>query len=144
MPPQTKKKVLYLHERDGKLFVRVPYRDGKGIRRSKEQRVENEREAIKAITQIRHQLGEAGPSVFDGERMTFDERLAEYKRAYPNKLKWYIDPIEKYFAGRKIRSITYGDCIRFKTSREAVKKEVRTKGTEGEVIIEKIDRKPAT
>jgi integrase len=122
MAPRTKKKVLYLHERDGVLYVRVPYCNSAGVRRSKEKRVENEREAIKIISEIRHQLGEAGPGVFDGERMTFDELLAEYRRAHPDKHRWYLDPIEKYFGQRRIRTITYGDLKRFKTEREGIKK----------------------
>ena len=127
-----KKKMLYLHERHGRLYVRVPYRKADGRWTTKEQRVYSEREAMDAIASIKHQLGEGGPATFDGERMTFADLLAEYRRTHPNKHRWYLDPMERYFGSRRIRSITYGDLKRFKQAREEIKK------ANGE------DRKPAT
>ncbi len=114
--------MLYLHERDGQLYVRVPYRRSDGRWATKEKRVHNEREAMDAISSIKHQLGEGGPSVFNSEKMTFADLLAEYRRTHQDKPRWYLEPLDQYFGGRRIRSITYGDLKRFKQSREAVTK----------------------
>jgi integrase len=121
MSSQTKR-IPNFSEIDGKLYVRVNYQDAGGKWRSKTKRVTSQREGLKLIAQLKHQLSESGPGVFDGERMTFDELLAEYRRAHPDKHRWYLDPIEKYSGQRRIRTITYGDLKRFKTEREGIKK----------------------
>lgn len=126
-----KSKIPYLHERHGRLYVRIQYRKPDGRMTSKERAVANEREALTAIAEIKHQLGEGGPAVFEGERMTFAELVDEYRRTH-DKPRWYLDPLEQYFGQRRIRTITYGDLKRFKQAREAVK---RANGH---------DRKPAT
>ena len=126
-----KSKIPYLHERHGKFYVRIQYRKPDGRMTSKERAVANEREALTAIAEIKHQLGEGGPAVFEGERMTFTDLLEEYRRTH-DKPRWYLDPLGEYFGHRRIRTITYGDLKRFKSAREEVK---RADGR---------DRKPAT
>lgn len=108
-------------EINGKLYVRVNYRNADGKWRSKTQRVSSQREGLNLIAKLKHELHETGSAAFDGEKMMFEELLAEYKRAHPNKPKWYLEPIEQFFKGRRIRKITYGDCAGFKASREKIK-----------------------
>lgn len=127
-----KNRIPYLHERHGRLYVRIQYRRPDGRMAAKERTVANEREALTAIAEIKAQLGEGGPGVFDGERMTFAELLTEYRRAHPDKPRWYLDPLAEYFGQKRIRAITYGDLKRFKQSREEIKR------------ADGLDRKPAT
>jgi integrase len=120
MNKRAAKKIPYLHERDGSLYVRVPYRSGRKWR-SKERRVESRDEALSAIQEIKVELGMFGPSAFDGERMTFDQLFEEYARAYPGSRPGSSnrDIFTEYFSGRRLRSITYADCKRFKAARQA-------------------------
>ena len=55
---------------------------------------------------------------------------------------WYAEPLEEFFGKRKIKSITYGDLVEFRSAREAVKRVApdpadRTKKIE-------VDRKTST
>lgn len=139
-----KKRIPYTYEKDGKLRVRVPYRSREGKWRCKEKVVDNQAGAIATIAEIKKQLGLAGPSAFEGEKMTVGELCAEYKKAYPNKPRWYIQPILDYFGeSRRIRTITFGDMREFKAARQAVRKEIWRRTKEGRVL-EVSDRRPAT
>src|SRR5262245_22283184 len=97
-------------EIDGKLYVRVYYRAADGKWKSKTKRVSSQREGLKLIAKLKAELNDAGSAAFDGDKMLFDELLAEYKRAHPDKSPWYLDPIGEFFKGRRIRTITYADC----------------------------------
>ncbi len=108
----------YLHERDGALYVRVTYRIN-GQKRSKERRVRNAREAAQVAARLRHELGLMGPETLDAERMRFEDLLAAFTAARHSLPSWYLAPLE-YFAGRRLRSITYGDLVRFRQHRAAI------------------------
>ena len=98
----------YVHEKDGAAYVRVPYQDTDGKWRSKEKKLgadASPADAITLIAQIKAKLG-CNPNAIEGERMTFDELLREYQRAYPTVPQWYLQPLDS-FKGRKIRSLTY-------------------------------------
>lgn len=109
----------------GKPYVRIVYHDSAGKQREKTKRVNTVAEAISAIEQIRQELGNHGPGAFDGDKMTFDELVREYKKG-KSIPKWYEDPLVDHFGPRRIKSITYGDIQQFKAAREAVPR----KGTE--------------
>lgn len=111
-----------VHLKAGKPYVRVPYQDAAGKWKSVERRVHTPEEAFKKAAELRKQLGLAGPGAFDGERMTFDQLLEEYKRAHPEKPDWYTKPLADFFGKRRIRAITYGLCREFKAAREAIPK----------------------
>src|SRR5262245_60311192 len=118
----SKGRIRYLVPRKGKLYIKVPIgRYPDGTPRHKEKRVYSEAEAMQEIARILKEFGESGPGAFVGERMTFDELISQYKRTYPNRHDWYIEPLEKFFGTRKIRTITHADCLRFKAHREAIK-----------------------
>lgn len=116
----NKRKIPYLHERDGRLFVRIPYRAGAKWK-TKERRVANIDEALRAIQEIKEELGRLGPEAFDGDKMSFDRLLHQYKLAHPDKPAWYLDPLAEYFGARLIRTITYGDLKQFRLAREKIK-----------------------
>lgn len=116
----------------GKAYVRIVYHDAAGKQKEKHKRVNTVAEAISAIEQIRQDIGDRGPGAFDGDKMTFDDLVKEYRKG-KNIPRWYADPLIDHFGPRRIKTITYGDIQQFKTQREGIPK----KGTEGR-------RSPAT
>jgi integrase len=127
-----------VHLKAGKPYVRVSYQDALGKWKSVERRVRTPEEAIKKAAAMRKQLGLSGPGAFAGERMTFAELLDEYKRAHPNRPKWYTQPLADFFGARRIRAITFAQCQDFKRAREAVGKRRQRDSAPVEM------RKPAT
>lgn len=117
----------YVHERDGGLYVRIPFKDpATGKHKAKEKKLSADAtpdQAIGVIASIQSQF-QVNPAAFDGERMTFDDLLREYVKAHPKTKVWYLRPLDA-FKGRKIRSLTYADCARFRTLREQTPRTVR-------------------
>lgn len=132
MPTKKKRQIPYVHERDDRMFVRIPYRVGDKWK-TKERRVTTVDEAMRVIHDLKEDLGRLGPEAFDGDKMSFDKLLHQYKLAHPDKPRWYLDPLADYFGKRLIRSITYGDLRQFRAAREKIKS-----------ARDGADRKPAT
>ncbi|MDQ3012862.1 MAG: site-specific integrase [Acidobacteriota bacterium] len=133
----------YVHQKDERIYVRVPYQDAYRKWKSKEKLLAMDAtpdDAILAIAKIKNVL-EMNPAAFDSDRMTFDELLTQYKRAYPKLPKWYEEPLS-FFFGRKIRSLTYADVKRFKEVRDKVTRAIPDPDDKGKKI--EIERKPAT
>ncbi len=116
-----------VHERDGALYVRIPYKDpATGKPRSKEKKLPADvtpEDAIAVIAELKARYY-SNPAALSGERMLFDELLAEYLKAHPKTPRWYSEPL-RFFAGRKIVTLTYADCFRFKTLREQAPRVIR-------------------
>jgi len=98
--------------------------------------------AIATIARLKRELGLRGPDAFDGERMTFNDLLDQFVIDNPKMPEWYISPLREYFANRRIITIAYADLKRFKSAREAVKREVRDPDDPDKKI--EVVRKPAT
>src|SRR5215510_6822484 len=119
---KRKRGIRYTAEIGGNLYVRCPVgRLPNGKTDYYYERVANADEALQVIARIRQQYGEYGTGAAVGRRMMFTELIAQYRRIYPDKPDWYIEPLEKFFGTRKITSITHADCLQFKAAREAVK-----------------------
>lgn len=113
----------YVHEKNGRLYVRVNYPVGGGKWRSKERALSDDarpEDAITIVAELKAKLSQSSGQI-DGDRLSFDQLLTEYRRAHPAVRDWYIDPLA-FFAGRKLKSLTYADCKRFRESREAIKR----------------------
>jgi integrase len=132
----------HVHERDGRAYVRIHFQDAGGKWKSVERRVETVEEAIAKIAKLKRELGLRGPGAFDGERMTFNDLLDQFVIDNPKMPEWYISPLRNYFANRRIITIAYADLKRFKSAREAVKREVRDPADPDKKI--EVVRKPAT
>lgn len=117
---------------DGRTYVRIDYRNVDGKWRSKTRRVDTVEEAVRAMSQIRLELGLSDPSALDGEALTFDQLLIVYARRHPHVARHYLDLLRRSFGRKRIRAITYSDLKRFKAERETVR---RADGS---------NRKPAT
>lgn len=122
----------YVHPKRGLPYVRLNYKDERtGEWKSHEKRVDTIEEAIDAYEELKRKVG-AQPKDYDPEKITFDELLAEFKKAKKIK-EWYSAPLEEHFGKRRLKTITYGDLTEFREKREAVPNKVN-----GE------PRKPAT
>ena len=115
-----RRSIRYVH-RDGRgqLYVRIPYKKGDKWT-AIERRVGSEDDALAKIQEIKSELGLNGSKAFDGDKLTFAELMDRYEIAFPDKPKWYVDPVREFFGARKIRSLTYGDCKQFKAARLAI------------------------
>jgi integrase len=115
----------YIHPKGGKPYVRLNYFDERvGRWKSKERRVSTVEEAIDAYEELKRKVG-AQPKDYDPDKMTFDELVAEYKKAKPATPDWRLDTFKDYFGKRRIKTITYGDLAQFRREREAVVSEKR-------------------
>lgn len=143
----------YTVMRDGKMYVRLRYRAG-GKWKAKERQVANAREAVTALAEMKAELSQYGVDAYDAERMTFDQVLAEFRRAKPDLPEHVIAPMD-YFLGRRIRSIGYADLVLFAQKRREVPnklwveheaRKARLAGTRAKVKEKHVDRqrKPAT
>jgi integrase len=132
----------HVHTRDGKPYIRLWYQDAGGEWKSKERRVDTVEEALRLISQTKRDLGLRGPDAFEGERLTFAELLDQFIIDNPKMPDWYSSPMRDYFANRRIITISYADLKRFKTAREAVKKEIPDPADREKKIM--VDRKPST
>ena len=132
----------YVHMREGALYVRVYYRASDGKYRSKEKRLPADakpEDAVTLVGELKAKL-DVPPAQLDGERMTFQQLLDQYETAH-TLAPWYREPLET-LNERKIRSLTYADCKRFKEAREAVKRVIPNPDNSKEKIA--VARKPAT
>lgn len=139
--------------RDGKMYVRLRYRAG-GKWKAKERQVANAREAVTALSEMKAELSQHGVDAYDAERMTFDQALAEFRRAKPDLPEYVLAPMD-YFLGRRIRSIGYADLVLFAQKRKEVPnkswveheaRKARLAGTRAKIKEKHVERqrKPAT
>lgn len=106
---------------DGKTYIRLAYFDERaGRRRWKAKRVHSVDDYAAVLDHLKREIG-AEPSNYDPEKMTFEELMAEFKKAKPKIKEWYSAPLEQFFGKRRIKTITYGDLREFRAAREAVK-----------------------
>jgi integrase len=106
---------------DGKGYIRVCFRNAQNQKRKKYKRVDTVEQALQIKEELRRTLVERGPGAWDGEKMKWEDLLAEYRAQDSKTREWYYKPLE-WFNGRHIRAITYGDCKRFKEHRESIPK----------------------
>lgn len=109
----------YVIERPGHgLFVRVYYR-AHGKKKIKEKKISSIRDAPKVLAKLRMELEQFGESVFEAERMLFEEAVRQYRLVKPDLADHNFGCLT-YFQGRRIRSITYIDLVRFADERRKV------------------------
>lgn len=114
----------YVHAKDGKAYVRLNYFDERAGRwKSKERRVSTVEEAIAAYENLKKKAG-SQPKDYNPDKMTFDELVAEYRKARPQTPAWCLRPLEDHFGRRRLKTITYGDLAEFRRAREAVVSEI--------------------
>src|SRR5262245_57828149 len=114
----------FVHPKDGKPYARLNYFDERaGKWTSKEKRVYTVEQAMSAYEELKRKVG-AQPRDYDPDKITFEELMAEFKKAKPKMKEWYSKPLEEHFGKRRLKTITYGDLKEFKEKREAVEHKV--------------------
>lgn len=109
----------YLFEKDGALYVRVPYRDPRdGKWRSKCRRVNSRAEGRTVAARLKTELGSTTAARLEGESITVGELLTAYPKPFP---KWYAALIRESFGERKLKAITYEELAQWREQRAAVK-----------------------
>lgn len=120
--------------RDNTPYARVQWTDEHGKRRQKERKGENKSHADRLVKQMLRELDDHGAESLESDRMTFAQLAEHYEehhaipakyvdgrkvagmRSLPN-VKAILRTLKDYFGNKRIRSITYGDLLRFKTDR---------------------------
>ncbi len=116
------KDLKYVKINKGKHYVRLSYLDANGKRHEKSKRVDTIEQAMAMVAKFQRELQDRGPGAWDGETMKWEDLLAEYLIQEPDSPPWYIKPLS-FLNGRRIRSIGYSDCKRFREYREGVPKQ---------------------
>lgn len=118
-----------------RLYLRKRYRDDKtGKMRDKLVPVSNRTEANEKAVELQHEFKKAGPRIFDGDRMTFNEVADEYERLKIHEAEYVQDRkvsgmrdhrtakerlavLRRNFGRHRIKSITWEDLHEFKLHR---------------------------
>lgn len=122
--------------RDGIPYARIQWADENGKRRQKEKKAENKSHADRLIKKLLRELDDHGTRSIEADRTTFanladhyennhaipakyvDDRKVEGLRSLSN-VKSILRTLKDYFGKKQLRSITYGDLMRFKSDRLA-------------------------
>lgn len=118
----------------GKPYARVTYVDEFGKRRDIRRRALSRTHARQLIKELLREIEERGEGSLDTSRLTFAQLAKHYKERYVTPAR-YIDNrkvaglrshkevrrivsiLEKHFGTKKLRSITHGDILHFRSQR---------------------------
>lgn len=118
----------------GKPYARVTYVDEYGKRRDIRRRAFSRTHARQLIKELLREIEERGEGSLDTSRLTFAQLAKHYKERYATPAR-YIDNrkvaglrshtevkrivaiLESHFGTKKLRSITHGDVLQFRTQR---------------------------
>ena len=129
-----KERTGYVFESKGSWFARITLTDNTGKRRNTKRTAKSKSDAKEILKQLIRQLDDEGVKVIDTWNVTFNN-LADYYDTHhlkPAKFvdntkieglrdlqspKHYLVIYRNYFSNRKLRDITHGDLIAFRTLR---------------------------
>ncbi len=124
----------YIFQNNTKWFARITFTDEKGNRRNIKRTAKTKVEAKELLKKISRQIEDGGEKAIEAEKLTFIDLANYYEKIYlvePNylyeekvfgirdwkrrkaKVKMFCD----YFRNRKIKDISYGDLLRFRSER---------------------------
>jgi integrase len=124
----------YIGEENGKWFARVTFTDSLGKRKNVKRIAKNESDAKSILKKLLRKIDDEGEQGLEGEKITFND-LADYYEnnfcqpaQYSNnriisglrdvgRAKGVLKQFRAYFGNKKIRLITYGDLLSYKTQR---------------------------
>jgi integrase len=118
----------------GVLFARVCWTDDNGRKREKTKRAESKTHARQLIKQMLRELEDFGSKSLESERMTFQQLAGFYKEHHLkpaeyvggrkvsghrslHTAKYALPVFKEHFGKKRLRSITYGDLVRFRKER---------------------------
>lgn len=123
---------IWKHE--GHLFARVTYTDEFGKRRDLKRKAFSRTHARQLIKEMLREIEDRGESSLDSSRLTFAHLAKHYKERYATparyiesrkiaglrshaEVKRIVEILAKHFGSKRLRSITHGDILQFRTKR---------------------------
>lgn len=118
----------------GKLYARITYTDEFGKRRDKRRRAFSKTHARQLIKEMLREIEDRGEQSLDSSRLTFTQLAKHYKERYATparyiesrkiaglrshtEVKRIVDILAAHFGSKRLRSITHGDILQFRTTR---------------------------
>lgn len=119
---------------DGYLFARVTYTDGFGKRRDLKRKALSRTHARQLTKEMLREIEDRGEASLDSSRLSFSQLAKHYKDRYVTparyiesrkiaglrshvEVKRIVEILDAHFGNKKLRSITHGDILQFKTQR---------------------------
>lgn len=132
---------IWKHE--GHLFARVTYTDEFGKRRDLKRKAFSKTHARQLIKEMLREIEDRGESSLDSSRLTFAQLAKHYKERYVTparyiesrkiaglrshtEVKRIVEILGKHFGSKRLRSITHGDILQFRTKRLDTKVKFKT------------------
>lgn len=123
---------IWKHE--GHLFARITYTDETGKRRDKKRKALSRTHARQLIKEMLREIEDRGEASLDTSRLTFAHLAKHYKDRYATPAKFIesrkvaglrshtevkriVQILSNHFGGKRLRSITHGDVLQFRTLR---------------------------
>jgi integrase len=149
MPRERTGSVKFLKSR--KLYqARITYVDGLGNRHDLRRNAETITEAKGILKKLKTDLESHGPSIIDGERLTFDQLATVYEKrklqppVYKGETRiaglrsWktqrlFLRSLKAHFGKKRVRAITHSDIEKFKSDRLQAPVMRNVKGKDGKV-----------
>lgn len=124
----------YIGEENGKWFARITFTDSNGKRKNLKRITKNESEAKTTLNKLLRKIDDEGEQGLEGEKITFNALADYYEKhfcqpaKYSNnrrisglrdvgRAKGVLKHFRAFFGNKKIRFITYGDLLTYKTQR---------------------------
>jgi integrase len=118
----------------GTLYARVTYTDEFGKRKSVRRKAFSRTHARQLIKEMLREIEDRGESSLDSSRLTFAQLAKHYKDRYATPAKYIesrkiaglrshtevkriVELLSNHFGSKRLRSITHGDILQFKTQR---------------------------
>lgn len=119
---------------DGQLFARITYSDETGKRRDVKRKAISRTHARQLVKEMLREIEDRGETSLDAARLTFAQLAKHYKDRYATPAKYIenrkiaglrshvevkriVEILVEHFGSKRIRSITHGDIVQFKTKR---------------------------
>lgn len=118
----------------GHLYARITYTDEFGKRRDLKRKAFSKTHARQLIKEMLREIEDRGEHSLDTSRLTFSQLAKHYKDRYVTparyiqsrkiaglrsheEVKRIVEILTKHFGSKRLRSITHGDILQFKTQR---------------------------
>ncbi len=119
---------------NGQIFARITFTDQFGKRRDIKRKAFSRTHARQIIKELLREVEEQGEQSLDSSRLTFAQLASHYKERYVTparfiesrkvsglrshyEVKRIVKILEEHFGSKRLRAITHGDIVQFKTDR---------------------------
>lgn len=130
----AKERTGYVFKSNGKFYARFDYTDSNGKRRQVKRIAKTKSEAERILKTLLREFEDQGETAIEAVGMTFNELADYYEENYAKPAKFvnnrkieglrdlkhvqlFLRVFREYFGKKKLRSITYGDLMKFRSHR---------------------------